>query len=135
MAESRTHQVLIVDDHPDQRAIYRALLEGRGFQVLEAEDGEAAVRCAEADRPDLILMDVQLPWMDGWEITRRLKSLPRTSAIPVIAVSAHVGDEGPGLADESGCSAFLSKTGDPRMVADLIATLIGEPNGSYPVTA
>jgi CheY-like chemotaxis protein len=127
MTEPRIQQVLVVDDHADQRAIYRALLEHRGFHVLEAEDGEAAVRCAEADRPDLILMDVQLPWMDGWEITRRLKSVPRTAAIPVVAVSAHVGDEGPGLADESGCSAFLSKNGDPATVADMITSLIGAP--------
>jgi two-component system, cell cycle response regulator DivK len=135
MAESRTHQVLVVDDHPEQRAIYRALLEGRGFHVLEAEDGEAAVRRAEEDRPDLILMDVQLPWMDGWEITRRLKAVPRTAAIPVVAVSAHVGEDGPGLADESGCSAFLSKTGDPRSVADLIERLIGNPVATTPLPA
>lgn len=115
MAEPRIQQVLVVDDLADQRAIYRAVLEHRGFQVLEAEDGEAAVRCAEVDRPDLILMDVQLPWMDGWEITRRLKAVPRTAGIPVVAVSAHVGEEGPGLADESGCSAFLSQDERPRL--------------------
>lgn len=129
MAEPRIQQVLVVDDLADQRAIYRAVLEHRGFQVLEAEDGEAAVRRAEEDRPDLILMDVQLPWMDGWEITRRLKAVPRTAGIPVVAVSAHVGEEGPGLADESGCSAFLAKTTDPASVADVITNLIGDPAG------
>jgi two-component system, cell cycle response regulator DivK len=127
MAEARIQLVLVVDDHPDQRAIFRAVLEQRGFQVLEAVDGEEAFRCAEADRPDLILMDVQLPWMDGWEITRRLKAVPRTAAIPVVAVSAHVGDEGPGLADESGCSAFLSKMDDPGSIVDVIMGLIGDP--------
>jgi len=127
MAESRIQQVLVVDDLPDQRAIYRAVLEQRGFQVLEAADGEEAVRCAEADRPDLILMDVKLPWMDAWEITRRLKAVPRTAAIPVIAVSAHVGEDGPGLADESGCIAFLPKSDDPSSIADLITSLIGDP--------
>jgi two-component system cell cycle response regulator DivK len=127
MVESRTQQVLVVDDLADQRAIFRAVLENRGFQVLEAVDGEGAVRRAEEDRPDLILMDVNLPWMDGWEVTRRLKQVPRTAAIPIVAVSAHVGAEGSELADESGCSAFLSKTGDPGRIADVITRLIGEP--------
>ena len=129
MAEARTQQVLVVDDLADQRAIFRAVLEHRGYQVLEAEDGEGAVRLAEEDRPDLILMDVNLPWMDGWEVTRRLKAVPRTAAIPVVAVSAHVGSEGTAQADESGCSAFLSKTEDPRRVADVITSLIGDPAG------
>lgn len=120
-------QVLVVDDLADQRAIFRALLERRGYQVLEAEDGEGAVRSAEEDRPDLILMDVNLPWMDGWEVTRRLKSVPCTATIPVVAVSAHVGPEGHDEAEDSGCSAFLSKTGDPHRIADVITELIGPP--------
>lgn len=127
--EERTRQVLVVDDMADQRAIFRALLEHRGFLVLEAADGEAAVRSAEEDRPDLILMDVNLPWMDGWEVTRRLKAVPRTAGIPVVAVSAHVGEEGHDEADGAGCSAFLSKTGDPHRIADLITELIGKPPG------
>lgn len=127
MTQVRAPQVLVVDDMADQRAIFRAVLEHRGFQVLEADDGEAAVRSAEQDRPDLILMDVRLPWMDGWEITRRLKAVPRTAAIPVVAVSAHHGEDGAGLAEESGCSAFLPKTGDPRRIADVITGLIGDP--------
>lgn len=122
-----SRQVLVVDDLADQRAIFRAVLERRGFQVLEAADGEGAVRRAEEDRPDLILMDVNLPWMDGWEVTRRLKAVPRTAMIPVVAVSAHVGTEGAGQADESGCSAFLAKTDDPRRIADVITSLIGNP--------
>jgi two-component system, cell cycle response regulator DivK len=129
MAEARVQQVLVVDDLPDQRAIFRAVLERRGFQVVEAADGEGAVRLAEEDRPDLILMDVNLPWMDGWEVTRRLKAVPRTAAIPVVAVSAHVGEEGSALADDSGCSAFLSKSEDPRRVADVVTSLIGDPVG------
>lgn len=125
--EARTQQVLVVDDLADQRAIFRAVLEHRGFQVLEAEDGEGAVRQAEEDRPDLILMDVNLPWMDGWEVTRRLKAVPRTAAIPVVAVSAYLGPDAAGRADEAGCSACLPKTAGPRCIADVITSLIGDP--------
>ena len=127
--QGRTRQVLVVD-MADRRAIFRALLERHGFQVLEAADGEGAVRSAEEDRPDLILMDVNLPWMDGCEVTRRLKAVPRTAAVPAVpavAVSAHVGPEGHDEAEDSGCSAFLSKTADPRHVADVITGLIGKP--------
>lgn len=127
--EARTQQVLVVDDLPDQRAIFRAVLERRGFLVMEAADGEGAVRRAEEDRPDLIVMDIDLPWMDGWEITRRLKAVPRTATIPVVAVSAHLGTDAAERADEAGCSAVLSKTDDPRRIADVVTGLIGEPAG------
>lgn len=127
MQERRTRHVLIVDDVPDQRTIYRALLERRGYSVTEAEDGESAVRLAEADRPDLILMDVGLPWMDGWEVTRRLKTVPRTAGIPVIAVSAQVGREGQDRAAEAGCARFLAKTEDPKNLVEIVCELIGDP--------
>ena len=129
MSEARAQQVLVVDDLADQRKIFRAVLEHRGFQVVEAADGEGAVRLAEEDRPDLILMDVNLPWMDGWEVTRRLKAVPRTAAIPVVAVSADAGPDASALADESGCSAYVPKTEDPQRVADVITRLIGDPAG------
>ncbi|HEX2208860.1 MAG TPA: response regulator [Longimicrobium sp.] len=105
--QGRTRQVLVVDDLADQRAIFRALLEHHGFQVLEAADGEGAVCSAEKDRPDLILMDVNLPWMDGWEVTRRLKAVPRTAA-PWSPSARTVKLEGHDEAEDSGCSAFLS---------------------------
>lgn len=118
-------RVLVVDDQPDHRAIYRAVLEHRGYEVMEAADGDAAVRLAEEARPHLVLIDVGLPWMDGWEVTRRLRSVPRTAAIPVVAISAHVGPEGAQLAEEAGCARFLSKNRDPGEVADAVAALIG----------
>lgn len=122
-----TLSVLLVDDLPEQRDIYRAVLEHRGFQVTEAGDGEEAFRLAESQRPDLILMDVGLPWLDGWEVTRRLKSTPRTASIPVVALSAHVGSDGERLAEEAGCARFLAKTGDLQRVADVVSEIIGEP--------
>ena len=127
MDERRLPQILLVDDEAHQRVIYRAIFEHRGYHVLEAEDGEAAVRVAEDERPDLILMDVGLPWMDGWEVTRRLKSMPRTSAIPVLAVSAQVGSEGELRAVSAGCVGFLPKSLEPGAVADAVAAVIGLP--------
>jgi CheY-like chemotaxis protein len=125
MEDRRLPQILLVDDEPHQRVIYRAIFEHRGYRVLEAGDGEAAVRVAEDERPDLILMDVGLPWMDGWEVTRRLKSMPRTSAIPVMAISAQVGSEGELRAESAGCVAFLAKSLEPSAVADAVAAVIG----------
>jgi CheY-like chemotaxis protein len=119
--------VLLVDDLADQRAIYRAILEHRGFQVSEAADGEEAFRRAEADRPDLILMDIGLPWIDGWEVTRRLKATPRTAGIPVVAISAQVGSEGESIAESVGCARFIAKSLEPREVADVVEEMIGSP--------
>lgn len=124
-----TLSVLLVDDLPEQREIYRTVLEQRGFRVCEARDGEEAVRLAERERPDLILMDVVLPWMDGWEVTRRLKDTPRTAAIPVLALSAEVAGDGTRRAEEVGCARFMEKGGDPRRVADAVSEIIGEPGG------
>ena len=120
-------QILLVEDEPDQREIYRAVFERRGYKVFEAADGESAVRLAEEQRPDLILMDVGLPWMDGWEVTRRLKELPRTASIPVVAISAHVGSEGEARAVAAGCAGFLAKSLDPHSVVDAVAELMQRP--------
>ncbi len=127
MHDRRSPQVLLVDDEPHQRVIYRAMFEQRGYLVLEAEDGESAVRVAEDERPDLILMDVGLPWMDGWEVTRRLKATPRTSGIPVLAISAQVGSEGELRAESAGCVGFLPKSLEPAAVVDAVAAVIGAP--------
>jgi len=121
-------QILLVEDEPDHRTIYRAIFEHHGYQVVEATDGDSAVRLAEDHRPDLILMDVGLPWMDGWEVTRRLKEMPRTAAIPVVAMSAHVGSEGEARAASAGCAGFVAKTVNPGAVVDTVAALIGAPS-------
>src|SRR5687767_8433746 len=81
--------VLLVEDNPDNRGIYRAILEHGGIEVLEAEDGATGVRIAQERHPDLILMDVSVPVMDGWEATKLLKSDPATRDIQIIALTAH----------------------------------------------
>jgi CheY-like chemotaxis protein len=129
MADGTARQVLLVDDLAEQREIYRAVLERRGFGVIEAVDGEGALRLAETERPDLIVIDVGLPWMDGWEVTRRLRAIPRTAGIPVLAMSAQVDEQGVGLAAEAGCNGFVPKTGDPNSIADAVTDLIGKAAG------
>ncbi|HSV23035.1 MAG TPA: response regulator, partial [Xanthobacteraceae bacterium] len=81
--------ILVVEDQEDNRRILRDLLTNRGYKLVEAEDGEQALAMAERQRPDLILMDVQIPLLDGYEVTRRLKADPQLRAIPVIAVTSY----------------------------------------------
>src|SRR4029450_9570187 len=96
-------KILLVEDHEMNRAMLARRLERRGYQVVIAIDGAQGVRLAQAEEPDLILMDMSLPVLDGWEATRRLRVLPATQAIPIIALTAHAmaGDQGQAL--QAGC--------------------------------
>src|SRR5437763_7812297 len=88
-------RILVVEDQPDNRQIIRDLLTANEYQMTEAENGEEALAAVAKERPDLILMDIQLPIMDGYEATRRIKADPSLSSIPVIAVTSYAlsGDE------------------------------------------
>jgi CheY-like chemotaxis protein len=102
-------RILIVEDNEMNRDVLSRRLAARGYDVLVAEDGSEGLALAEARQPDLILMDLGLPEIDGWECVRRLKSTPSTRAIPVIALTAHamVGDRQKAL--DAGCDEFDSK--------------------------
>jgi two-component system, cell cycle response regulator DivK len=106
--------VLVVEDQEDNRCILRDLLMSAGYTVIYAEDGQQALAVASRDRPDLILMDIQLPILDGYETTRRLKMDPLLRSIPVIAVTSYAlsGDEV--KAKEAGCDAYVTKPFSPR---------------------
>lgn len=116
--------VLIVEDVALNRDLLVQLLEDR-YRLLVAEDGAAALRRAAEDGPDLILMDLSLPRMDGWEATRRLKADERLARIPVIALSAHAmrGDEE--RARASGCDDFLTKPIDETLLYRTLETYLG----------
>lgn len=105
-------RLLLVEDNEMNRDMLSRRLLKRGYEVLLAEDGGVGVARAQADRPDLILMDMSLPVLDGWEATRRLKADPDTRAIPIIALTAHAmaGDEA--KAREAGCDDFDTKPVD-----------------------
>ena len=109
---SRT--VLVVEDQEDNRQILRDLLGSAGYEMLEAENGADALTAVAKKRPDLILMDIQLPVMDGYETTRRLKADPATSGIPIIVVTSYAlsGDESKARA--AGCDGYVTKPHSPR---------------------
>ena len=109
-------RILVVEDQLDNRQILRDLLTSVGFQLLEAEDGAQGVAAAEAHRPDLILMDIQMPVLDGYEATRRIKANPALKAIPIIVVTSYAlsGDEEKARA--AGCDDYITKPYSPRQL-------------------
>jgi two-component system cell cycle response regulator DivK len=115
-----TKRILVVEDQADNLQILRDLLTSEGYQILEAEDGEQGVTAAAAERPDLILMDIQLPLLDGYEATRRIKADPALRAIPIIAVTSYAlsGDEAKARA--AGCDDFVPKPFSPRQLMAMI---------------
>ncbi len=117
--------VLLVEDHPDNRGIYRTILEHSGLRVIEAEDGETGVRLAQQQRPDLILMDVSLPLLDGWQATRILKDDPETAHIPIIALTAHALQGDRERAVEAGCDGYIAKPAPPRDVLAEVRRRLG----------
>lgn len=102
-------KILLVEDNEMNRDMLSRRLERRGYQVIIAVDGEEGLRLAQAERPDLILMDMSLPLLDGWEVTRQLKTAPQTRSIPIIALTAHAmaGDREKAL--EAGCDDYDTK--------------------------
>ena len=118
-------RVLVVEDNAVNLELVAALLEGEGYQVLSASTAEAGLALAIRERPDLILMDVQLPGMTGYEVTRRLKAVPATAAIPVIALTAHAMRGEEDRAKEAGCDAYLTKPLDTQIFRDTLRRLLG----------
>jgi two-component system cell cycle response regulator DivK len=112
--------ILVVEDHEDNLQILRDLLENTEYDMIEAKDGEQAFIAAGRHRPDLILMDIQLPIMDGYEVTRRIKSDEALQSIPIIVVTSYAlsGDEEKALA--AGCDAYVSKPYDPIALLAMI---------------
>jgi CheY-like chemotaxis protein len=111
--------VLLADDNDDTRAMYGVLLSSNGFRVQLAADGAAALSAA-GEQPDVIVMDLAMPGLNGWEATRRLKTDEATRHIPVIVLTAHAMDHYRDVAVAAGCDAFLSK---PCAIEDLVAAI------------
>ena len=120
-------RILVVEDQEDNRQILRDLLTSADFEVIEAVDGEAGLAAAAAHRPDLILMDIQLPILDGYEATRRLKADAVLRAIPVIAVTSHALGGDSEKARAAGCDAYISKPYSPRQLLAKVREHLSPP--------
>jgi two-component system, cell cycle response regulator DivK len=121
--------VLLVDDYPDAREMYAEYLEFSGFDVVEAGNGQEALDRALDRTPDVILMDLSLPVMDGWEATRQLKSALETRGIPIIALTAHAMPSDEQKAREAGCDDFDTK---PIELARLLDKITARLDGKKP---
>ncbi|HEY4688176.1 MAG TPA: response regulator [Anaerolineae bacterium] len=117
-------RILYIEDNPENRMLVRRVLMAEGYTVLEAADGPGGVRVAEETHPDLILMDINLPEMDGYEVTSRLKRNPALARIPVIAMTANVmhGDREKSLA--AGCDGYIQKPIDIDLLPQQIAKFL-----------
>ena len=111
-------RILIVEDQEDNRVIMRDLLRTAGYELIEAVNGQEGVHLAQSERPDLILMDIQLPVIDGYEATRRIRAIAELASTPIIAVTSYAlsGDEAKARA--AGCDGYVAKPFSPR---DLLA--------------
>ena len=115
-----TQRILVIEDQEDNRIILRDLLTSADFEVIEALNGQEGVDMAEAEKPDLILMDIQLPVLDGYEATRQIKANPSLSQIPIIAVTSYAlsGDEAKAMA--AGCDGYVTKPFSPRLLLEKV---------------
>lgn len=117
-------RILVIEDTENNRLILNDLLTNAGFEVMEATDGEKGIAMAGESRPDLILMDIQLPKVDGYEATRRIKSNPDLKHIPIIAVTSYAlsGDES--KAKAAGCDGYIAKPFSPRAILAKVRELL-----------
>ena len=120
--------VLLVEDNADNAAVYKAVLEFSGYEVVHACDGLEAVTLAKKCVPGLILMDISLPKVDGWEATAAIKQNPALQHIPVVALTAHAFETDRRRASEMGFRAYLVKPVEPRRVLAEVQALIGSPS-------
>jgi CheY-like chemotaxis protein len=115
--------VLLADDHDDSRTLLRIILEHRGSRVLEARDGEACLRLAREERPDVIVLDLFMPRLNGWQTAQALRADAGTADIPILAFTASAMADDHRRALDAGCRLVLTKPASPRDVADAIAAL------------
>ncbi len=109
-------RILVIEDQEDNRRILRDLLTSAGYELIEAVTGEEGVTLAETRRPDLILMDIQLPGLDGYEATRRIKANPALRGIPIIAVTSYALSGDDVKAFQAGCDSYVTKPFSPRQL-------------------
>jgi two-component system, cell cycle response regulator DivK len=128
MAQKTEHRplVLVVDDNDDHRDLYVGILQSAGFEVIAAPDGKSGINQARAIRPDVILMDLYMPGLNGWEACRLLKTSGDTARIPVIALTALKFEEAQREASEAGCVRFITKGTDLNRVVQTVREVLAD---------
>jgi two-component system, cell cycle response regulator DivK len=116
--------VLVVDDFDDTRLLLRTWFERRGFRVVEAENGIQAINRAETESPDLIIMDMQMPYLDGLAATRRIREVKKLCSVPIVAVSAYGADQFRDQALAAGCDEYVSTPFEPAALEGIIRALV-----------
>jgi CheY-like chemotaxis protein len=126
LAGMKAHKVLIVDDFEDNRAMYAEYLRYSGLDVVEAKNGAEAIEMSRTEMPDLVVMDLSLPVIDGWEATRRIKRDPVTREIPIIALTGHALEGHSQGAREAGCEGFLAKPCLPEKLLETVNEVLAK---------
>jgi CheY-like chemotaxis protein len=122
--------ILLVEDFDDTRLMMKLWLLRHGYRVIEAENGEEAIQLAGSEHPDLIIMDMMMPGMNGLDATQRIREYQALRRTPIVAVSAYGADEYRSLALEAGCNEYISTPFEPQELADLIKSLIAARESS-----
>ncbi|MGZ8843833.1 MAG: response regulator [Pyrinomonadaceae bacterium] len=125
-------KILLVEDFDDTRLMMKMWLEKRGYRVVEAETGEEAITLAQQEAPDLIIMDVMMPGMNGLDATQRIRQYQALRRTPIVAVSAYGADEYRRLALDAGCNEYVSTPFEPVALAELITSLLATGASSDP---
>jgi CheY-like chemotaxis protein len=120
-------RVLVIDDEPDIRSLVAMILEGNGHTIIEAGDGKTGLELLESERPDVVLLDLRMPVIDGWEFMRRVRDTNLTDGVRMIGVSAHASPDSIREAKEAGCDAYVSK---PFTMDDLLAAVESSTNAT-----
>jgi two-component system cell cycle response regulator DivK len=117
-------KILVVDDNQDSRELVVKVLKNKGYEIIEATDGEEAIEKAVGEKPDLILLDISIPKLNGYEVTRRLKSREEFKEVPIVALTAHAmkGDRAKAL--EAGCEGYISKPINIRELPDQVRSYL-----------
>jgi CheY-like chemotaxis protein len=130
--EAPAFTILLVEDFDDTRLMMKLWLGKQGYRVVEAETGEEAISVAQRELPDLILMDMMMPGLNGLDATRRIREYQALRLTPIVAVSAYGADEYRMLAIDAGCNEYVSTPFDPQELADLIESLIAAREPAKP---
>jgi CheY-like chemotaxis protein len=116
--------ILVVDDFDDTRLLLRTWLQKKGYRVVEAENGQQAIEEAENLQPDLIIMDVEMPELDGLSATRKIRAKAASAEVPIVVVSAYAADQFRDAALEAGCNEYVSTPFEPEVLEKVISSLI-----------